>query len=67
MAEIVFRCHQTGICVEGWIADEPVPTDQRLAYTFVFCTVCDQLHLIDRVTGRSIHDQAEAPVTTGGI
>jgi hypothetical protein len=63
MAEIRFKCHQTGEYVDGWFADEPVQADQTRAYTFIFCTVCDQLHLIDRITGRGIHERDEAART----
>ena len=59
MVAILFKCPQTGVRVQGWVSDEPIKPGQARAYAFASCTMCNLLHLIDRITGKSIHEQED--------
>lgn len=51
MAAFIYRCPNTGMNVQGWIADEPT-TDEEEAFEPVNCTVCACLHLVNPKTGK---------------
>jgi hypothetical protein len=49
---ILFKCPQTSMNVQHWLADEPACTSPRDAYETVICQACTKLHFINKSTGR---------------
>jgi hypothetical protein len=47
----VFRCPNTGLNVQGWIAENPSDPESE-AYEAVTCTACARVHLVDPRTGK---------------
>jgi hypothetical protein len=47
---IVFRCPQTGINVQHWLAD--VPDDAKDIHAPVVCLACTKTHFIHNSTGK---------------
>jgi hypothetical protein len=50
MPPFLYRCPNTGMNVQGWVADDPTEGDD--AYEPITCTICTRLHLVDPKTGR---------------
>ncbi len=51
MAVFIYRCPNTGLKVQGWVADNPKPhTDTT--YEAVACVACTRLHMVNPSTGR---------------
>jgi len=55
---VVFRCPNTGLNVQGWIADDPAESEAE-SYEAVTCTACTRLHLINPKTGRMLQDEKQ--------
>ncbi len=55
MATVVYRCPSTGLRVQAWFAESP--DNGRETYVTITCTACNQLHLINRKTGRTLEAQ----------
>ena len=53
MAAFIYKCPMTGRKVQGWFADEP-PANETDSYETVKCLACNQMHLVNRTTGRTI-------------
>jgi len=53
MGTILFTCPATGLKVQAWIADEPLPIEY---FEAVECTACQRVHLVDPRTGRVAGD-----------
>lgn len=51
MAPLLFRCPNTGLNVQGWLAEEG-PDDEHETYESVTCIACGQFHFVNRATGR---------------
>jgi hypothetical protein len=51
MLPFVYRCPNTGLNVQGWVADDPTEGEGETYYS-VTCTICTQMHLVDPKTGR---------------
>ena len=51
MAAFLFRCPNTGMNVQGWIADDPAEVGDDI-YEPVTCAVCVRVHLVNPKTGR---------------
>jgi hypothetical protein len=49
MAIFVFRCPNTRLRVQGFVADDPADTE---AFEPVTCTACTRVHLINPKTGK---------------
>ena len=47
----VFRCPNTGLNVQGWVAEDPSERESE-SYEAVTCTACTRVHLVDPRTGR---------------
>jgi hypothetical protein len=45
----VFRCPNTGLNVQGWVADDPTEREEGF-YESVTCTACARVHLVDPKT-----------------
>ncbi|WMT71316.1 hypothetical protein NL528_24805 [Bradyrhizobium sp. Ash2021] len=53
MTNVIFRCPQTALKVQHWLADEPLqPDEKRCTYEGVTCPACTRVHFIDRSTGK---------------
>jgi hypothetical protein len=50
----VYRCPNTGLNVQGWVADDPTEGEAEAFYQSVACTACARIHLIDPKTGRIV-------------
>ncbi len=44
-----FRCPNTRLIVQGWIADDPTDDD---AFEPITCTACTRVHLVNPATGK---------------
>jgi hypothetical protein len=53
MVPFLFRCPNTGFNVQGWIA-EAVENDDSEKYEAVTCLACQQLHLVNPTTGKTL-------------
>jgi len=51
MGAFLYRCPNTGLRVQGWVADDPTERDDD-AYQPVTCLICTRIHLIDPKTGK---------------
>ena len=51
MATFLFRCPNTGLKVQGWVADDPSEGDDN-TYESMSCAACAQLHLVNPKTGK---------------
>ncbi|MFY9837743.1 MAG: hypothetical protein WAK55_15005 [Xanthobacteraceae bacterium] len=54
----VFRCPNTGLNVQGWVADNPSEPESE-AYEAVTCTACARVHLVDPRTGRILGSEED--------
>jgi len=48
-ATFLYRCPNTGLNVQGWVADDPTEGE---TYQPIPCTICTRLHLVNPKTGR---------------
>jgi hypothetical protein len=53
MRTLVFKCPTTGRKVQGWFSDDPSEASDE-AYESVVCTACRNVHLVNRVSGRTL-------------
>jgi hypothetical protein len=51
MPPFIYRCPNTGMKVQGWVADDPTEREGA-TYEPIPCTICMQAHLVDPKTGR---------------
>ena len=58
MATFIYRCPTTGMKVQGWFADEPTVSEMDI-YESVECLAGNQLHLVNRATGKTIGQDYE--------
>jgi hypothetical protein len=58
MAPLIYRCPTTGLNVQGWFADDPSMTEGE-TYETVKCLACNQVHLINQSTGKTLGDDEE--------
>ena len=47
---IIFKCPQTGMSVQHWLAD--APDEPASTQTTVVCNACTRLHFINSKTGK---------------
>jgi len=57
MAPFVYRCPNTGLRVQGFIAEDPL--DDGESYEAITCLACRRLHLVNPVTGRVLGEDDE--------
>jgi hypothetical protein len=50
MGAFLFLCPNTGLRVQGWVAEEVDPNDER--YETITCTACQVVHLVRPGTGK---------------
>jgi hypothetical protein len=58
MTPFLFRCPNTGFNVQGWIA-ETVENGVAERYESVTCLACQQLHLVNPKTGKTLGENDE--------
>jgi hypothetical protein len=58
LVPFVYRCPATGLNVQGFFADE-VPAKETDIYEPVTCTACTRVHLVNRSTGKTLHEYDE--------
>lgn len=51
MAAFLYRCPNTGLNVQGWIADDPAERADE-SYEAIACTACTRVHLVNPKTGK---------------
>jgi hypothetical protein len=51
MANLIYRCPQTGLNVQAWMSDDEQPEAEQV-YKAVSCSACTRLHFIHKSTGR---------------
>ena len=51
MAAFLYRCPNTALNVQGWVADDPTEGKAE-TYEPVTCTACTQVHLVNPKTGK---------------
>jgi hypothetical protein len=60
MAPFLFRCPNTGLNVQGWIAEAAENSDaERYEYELVSCIACGQGHLVNPQTGKTLGANGE--------
>ena len=60
MPTFLYRCPNTGLNVQGWIADDPTD-DKAVRFEPVTCTICNGLHLVNPKTGKLLRDREDHP------
>jgi hypothetical protein len=58
MAAVLYRCPATGVKVQAWFADDASANDGE-TYEPVTCLACSQVHLVNRLTGRTLGEEDE--------
>jgi len=51
MASFIFRCPNTGLNVQGWVADDLTESGNEI-YETITCTACTRLHVVNPATGK---------------
>jgi hypothetical protein len=51
MTTFVYRCPNTGLNIQGWVADDPTE-DETERFEPVTCLICTQVHMVNPKTGR---------------
>jgi hypothetical protein len=51
MPPFLYCCPNTGLNVQGWVADDPSEGEAEI-YEAVICTVCTRVHLVNPKTGK---------------
>jgi hypothetical protein len=64
MPTFLYRCANTGLRVQGWIADDPTKRDE-VSFEAVTCAACGRVHLVNPRTGRvlGVNDSGSAQRT----
>ena len=55
MVTFVFRCPNSGVNVQGWLADDT--SDEPDTYDTIVCTACGQLHFVNPAKGKVLGEQ----------
>jgi hypothetical protein len=53
VASFLYRCPNTGLNVQGWIADDPTDGEAD-TYEAMTCTACTRVHLVNPKTGKVV-------------
>jgi hypothetical protein len=60
MATFLYRCPNTRLRVQGWIADERSQLETQ-NYEAVNCIACGGVHLVNLANGKTINENAHNP------
>jgi hypothetical protein len=58
MVPFLYRCPNTGLKVQGLVADEPTDDDAE-TYESITCLACARVHLVNPKTGRVLGETDE--------
>ncbi len=58
MGAFIYRCPDTGLKVQGWLAEDPSSADDDGTYETVLCAVCGRGHMVNPKTGKVVGDDA---------
>jgi hypothetical protein len=58
MAALLYRCPNTGLNVQGWVADDPIERDAEV-YEPVTCIACTRIYLVNAATERVLGTEDE--------
>jgi hypothetical protein len=58
MPVFLYRCPNTGLKVQGWVADDPKPQTDA-TYEAVTCTACTRVHMVNPSTERVLGSDDE--------
>ncbi len=51
MPPFIYRCPNTGLKVQGWVADDPAEGEAD-TYEPVTCLICTRVHFVNPKTGK---------------
>lgn len=51
MGPFLYRCPNTGLNIQGWVADDPTERGDE-TYEAVTCAACSRVHLVNPATRR---------------
>ena len=54
MATFIYRCPNTGLKIQGWVADEADARTNDESYQPVTCLACRQTHLVNPSSGKVV-------------
>jgi hypothetical protein len=57
MANILFKCPNTGMHVEHWLAEPSAEEEKRCTYEGATCPACTRIHFINRSTGELLGER----------
>ena len=57
---ILFKCPQTDMNVQHWLAEGIDPDDPRCTYETVVCRACTRLHFIHKETGKLLGNENDS-------
>jgi len=52
MTSLIFRCPNTGLNVQAWLAEEAANQESADVFEPITCTACSQLHWVNPGTGK---------------
>lgn len=55
MANILYQCPRTGLRVQTWLAEEPVPDASPRTFELLRCPACAQMHFVNPTTGKLLN------------
>jgi hypothetical protein len=55
MPAFLYRCPNTNLNIQGWIADDPDDGDDN-SYEAVTCLACRAVHIVNPKTGKLVGD-----------
>jgi len=58
MPTFLYRCPNTGLNVQGWVADDPTESGSE-QFEPVTCLICTRVHLINPKTGKVLGEDEE--------
>ena len=58
MPPFLYRCPNTGLNVQGWVADGP-SEEEAETYEPVTCTICTRVHLVNPKIGKVLGEDDE--------
>jgi len=59
MTTFVYRCPNTGLNVQGWVADDPTEEGETERFEAVSCLACTRLHMVNPKTGKVLGEGEE--------
>ena len=57
MPPFMYRCPNTGYCVQGFVDDEALKDHDAGDYLTTLCVMCQQVHLVNPLTGEVLGEE----------